>query len=263
MSLLRNIARQGTAALLALVALGAGHVHGQQNLAIELKEAQTTLNASLSRVSDLEARLTKAREQVNALAEALASANGESQQTREAYERIRVQMEGLGMAALDSTSNETNQRLLAALSDLRLLETQKRALADALYQLSVASLEYAKVAGPVEGQPKMKFDEGLAAAEKALAKVQSASRPESDLDLQNARVVSLKEDAGILVLNVGSRHGVHPGMPFSIYRQDKPVARVLVVDVRNGICGAVMQELISKDEPVKVGDTGRVEPVKS
>lgn len=263
MSLLRLIARQGTAALLALVALGAGHVQGQQNLSVELKEAQMTLSAALTRVSDLEARLTKAREQVNALAEALASANGESQQTREAYERIRVQMEGLGMAALDTSNNETNQRLLAALSDLRLLETQNRALADALYQLSVASLEFAKAAGPVQGQPKTKFDEGIAAAEKALIKVQSARQPAGDFDLQNARVVSLKDDAGILILNVGSRHGVHPGMPFSIYRQDKPVARALVVDVRNGICGAVLQELISKDEPVKVGDTGRVEPVKS
>jgi hypothetical protein len=263
MSLFRNIARQGTAALLALVALGAGHVQGQQNLTVELKEAQMTLTAALTRVSDLEARLTKAREQVNALAEALASANGESQQTRESYERIRVQMEGLGMAALDSSNNETNQRLLAALSDIRILEAQNRSLTDALYQLSVASLEYAKVAGPVQGQPKVKFDEGLAASEKALAKVQAAKQPSGDFDLQNARVVSLKDDAGILILNVGSRHGVHPGMPFSIYRQDKPVARVLVVDVRNGISGAVLQELISKDEPVKVGDTGRVEPVKS
>jgi hypothetical protein len=263
MSLFRNIARKGTAALLALVALGAGHVQGQQNLTVELKEAQMTLTAALTRVSDLEARLTKAREQVNALAEALASANGESQQTRESYERIRVQMEGLGMAALDTSSNETNQRLLAALSDLRLLETQNRSLTDALYQLSVASLEYAKAAGPVQGQPKIKLDEGIATAEKALARVQSAKQPTGDFDLQNARVVSLKDDAGILILNVGSRHGVNPGMPFSIYRQDKPVARVLVVDVRNGICGAVLQELISKDEPVKVGDTGRVEPVKS
>ncbi|MEZ0274060.1 MAG: hypothetical protein ACAH88_04090 [Roseimicrobium sp.] len=263
MSLFHTIARQGSAALLALVALAAGQVQGQSDLAIELKEAQTTLTASLSRVSDLEARLTKAREQVNALAEALASANGESQQTREAYERIRVQMEGLGMAALDTTNTETNQRLLGALSDLRLLETQNKSLVDALYLLSVSSLEYAKAAGPVQGEPKMKFDEGLAAAEKILAKVQSSKTPEGDLDLQNARVVSLKEDAGILILNVGSRHGVHPGMPFSIYRQDKPVARALVVDVRNGICGAVLQELISKSEPVKVGDTGRVESVKS
>jgi len=62
---------------------------------------------------------------------------------------------------------------------------------------------------------------------------------------------------------VGSRHGVHPGMPFSIYRKDKPIARALVVDVRGGICGAVINDLISKDDPVKVGDTGKVDISKS
>lgn len=260
---LATIARQASAALLALVVLGSGRVQAQSDLAIELREAQATLNASLTRVADLEARLTKTREQVNALADALASANGESQQAREAYERIRVQMDGLGMATLDPTSSELRQNLLAALSDYRILETQKRSLAEALFKLSEASLEFAKAAGQVEGLPTRQLAEALGLAEKALSKVQAAERPASEADLQNARVVSLKDDTGILVLNVGSRHGVHPGMPFSIYRQDKPIARVLVVDVRGGICGAVLQELISKGEPVKVGDSGRVESVKS
>jgi len=66
-----------------------------------------------------------------------------------------------------------------------------------------------------------------------------------------------------VVFNVGARHGVHPGMPFSIFRQDKPVARALVVDVRQDVCGAVVQDQVSKDEPVKVGDTGKVDAAKS
>ena len=52
-------------------------------------------------------------------------------------------------------------------------------------------------------------------------------------------------------------------MPFFIYRQDKPVARALVVDVRQDVCGAVVQDQVSKDEPVKVGDTGKVDAAKS
>ena len=52
-------------------------------------------------------------------------------------------------------------------------------------------------------------------------------------------------------------------MPFAIYRQDKPVARALVVEVRQDICGAVVQELVSKDEPVKVGDACKVEAARS
>lgn len=254
-----------SAACVLPVLLCGGRVlaQSQADLAIELKEAQATLQASAKRITEVETRLTKAKEQVNALAEALASANGDSQQARESYERLRIQMEGLGVAALDSSSAALQQRLLTALNDLRLLVTQNRALTTALMDLSQASLDYAKAAPPVDGLPKKELDAKLAQAEKALAETQNEAAPARESDLLDARVVSLKEDSGIAVFNVGARHGVHPGMPFSIYRQDKPVARALVIDVRQDICGAVVQDLVNKDEPVKVGDTCKVEPDKN
>lgn len=244
------------------VALG-GKAMAQADLAIELKEAQATLQASSTRLVEVETRLARAKEQVNSLAEALATANGDSQQARESFERLRVQMEGLGLAALDASSAGLQERLLAALSNLRLLETQKDGLAEALKELSEASLGFARAARDVGGEPKESLNLKLAKAEQTLRMLEASQSAVDDADLQNARVVSFKEDAGIAVLNVGSRHGVHPGMPFSIYRQDKPVAHALVVDVRQGICGVIVQDLVSKDDPVKVGDAGKVEPAKS
>jgi hypothetical protein len=252
-----------SAACVLPVLLCGGRVVAQANAAIELKEAQATLQASTTRIAEIESRLEKAQKQVNALAEALASANGDSQQARESYERLRIQMEGLGVAALDASSAALQDRLLTAASDIRILSNQNKALAAALMDLSQATLDYAKAAPPVDGVPKKELDAKLAAAEKALATIQNEAAPAHDSDLLDARVVSLKEDAGVVVFNVGARHGVHTGMPFLIYRQDKPVARALVVDVRQDICGAVVQDQVSKDEPVKVGDTGKVEAAKS
>ena len=181
-----------------------------------------------------------------------------------AYEKLRIQMEGLGVAALDPTNTELQQRLLTALSDLRILEGHRRILTEALVGLSEASLGYAKTTSGGDAAARENLNKSLAGAERALSgsKLNVASGEAESGTLDNARIVSLKEDMGVAVLNIGSRHGVHPGMPFSIYRKDKPVARALVVDVRQGICGAVVQELVSKDEPVKVGDTGRAETSK-
>jgi hypothetical protein len=254
-----SILNLAAAPLMVLVV--SGQAQGQTNEALEVREARATLMASAARISDLEARLNKAKDQVNSLSESLAAANGESQQTREAYEKLRVQMEGLGIAALDSSNAELQQRLLTALSDLRLLETQKRALADALVGLSEASMAFSNAAGATAPEANRTLVDKLAGAERAMGML----KDQGDVavaDLQNARVVSLKDELGIAILNVGSRHGVHPGMPFSLYRQDKPIARAVVVDVRSGICGAVVQELINKSEPVKVGDTGKVEAMK-
>ncbi|MFZ4768408.1 MAG: hypothetical protein ACOYMN_25965, partial [Roseimicrobium sp.] len=58
-------------------------------LSIELKEAQATSQACSSRLTETEAKLARVKDQVNSLAEALAGANADAQQAREAYEKLR------------------------------------------------------------------------------------------------------------------------------------------------------------------------------
>lgn len=247
--------------LLAMVA--AGPVQAQTDSRIELQELKSTLQTSAVKIQELEQKLAKSEAQARSLTESLANANSDGQLAREGYEKLRIQMEGLGVAALDPTHTELQQRLLTALSDLRILEGHRRILTEALVSLSEVALSYARSASGGDAAARENLNKSLAAAERALSgsKLNAAAGADSGT-LDNARIVSLKEDLGVAVLNIGSRQGVHPGMPFSIYRKDKPVARALVVDVRQGICGAVVQELVSKGEPVKVGDTGRVETSK-
>jgi hypothetical protein len=248
--------------LLAMAA--AGPARAQADLRIENQELKTTLQVSAAQIQELEQRLGKASEQIKSLSESLADANSDGRQAREGCEKLRIQMEGLGVAALDPTHTELQQRLLTALSDLRILEGHRRILTEALVELSEASLGHAKTSSGGDPAARENLNRSLAGAERALSgsKLSASSGAAESGTLDNARIVSLKEDMGVAVLNIGSRHGVHPGMPFSIYRKDKPVARALVVDVRQGICGAVVQELVSKDEPVRVGDTGRAETSK-
>jgi hypothetical protein len=248
--------------LLALAGLGTVAL-AQGDPRIEVQELKATLQVSAAQIQDLENKAGRLKEQINALSDSLASANADSLQAREAYQKLRLQMEGLGIAALDASSVELQQRLLSALSDLRILEGHRRALTEALVGLSEASLAYAKSAPSSDAPVKEGLNKALIAGEKALGGTKlSTTDGAAGSDLDDARVVSLKDDLGIAVLNVGSRHGVHPGMPIAIFRKDKPVARALVVDVRQSICGALVRDLVSKDEPVKIGDTGRVQTSK-
>ena len=248
--------------VLAQVALGS-MACAQTNERLELQELKTTLQISAEQIQDLEAKLASSKGQINSLSESLAAANVDGQQAREGFDRVRLQIEGLGIAALDASNAGLQQRLLTALSDLRILEAQKRKLDEALIGLSEAALSFEKNSTPSDPASKAQLDKSLTVAEKVLGSTSKAGEKVQDnSNLQSAQVVSLKEEMGIAVLNVGSRHGVHPGMPFSIFRKDKPVAHALVVDVRQGICGAVVRDLVSKDEPVKIGDTGRVETSK-
>ncbi|TLD69126.1 hypothetical protein FEM03_18675 [Phragmitibacter flavus] len=245
------------AAPLALVCLVHATVLGQSNPAIELMEAKTALEYSNARIAELEESVAKYKSQATAYSDSLAAANNELEQTREAHDKLRVQMEGLGVAAIDPSGVELQQTLLTALSDLRILEQQKRNLADALLGLSESALTHANAQG--DPAARQSLEQRLADAEKALVSLRGSAEENSSGNLQNASIVSLKDELGIAVLNVGSKHGVHPGMPFAIYRQDKPVARALVVDVRSGVSGAIVQELVNPNDRVKVGDVGKVE----
>jgi len=72
-------------------------------------------------------------------------------------------------------------------------------------------------------------------------------------------VISVKDEWSFVVGNVGENQGVKIGMPMRVMRGDRKVATLRVVDVRQKICGAVIQEMDSGKEKIKVGDRLQVD----
>lgn len=238
-----------------------GAVSGQTSF--ELQELNTTLQVAAQKLQVLEADLQAAKDKNAALVQSAAASNQEALELRDRYERLRGLLEGLGISALETNREQAQDRLLTALSDLRISETSRRTLADNLVQLAEASLVFAKTVkspDPVAGEQLQK---ALVNAESTLAARTTMSEGGNGGvqhgDLQNAHIVSLKNDLGIAVLGVGARDGVKPGMPFEIYREDKPIAKILVTEVRHSVSGAVVQELASVSDPVRVGDRAKVD----
>lgn len=242
----------------AVVCMIHAQATAQNSQSLELAEVKTALEYSNKRIAALEEQLKEQKAQANAYAESLAAANAELQQTRDTHNQLRMQMEGLGVAAIDSSGTQLEQKLLTALSDLRVVEQQKRKLTEALIGLTESVIANAN-GNQNDTSTKQNLEQRLADAEKALAYLHAEPEEQNLGTLQNASIVSLKDELGIAVLNVGSKQGVLPGMPFSIYRQDKPIARALIVDVRGAVSGAIVQELIDPNDRVKIGDVGKVE----
>jgi hypothetical protein len=78
-------------------------------------------------------------------------------------------------------------------------------------------------------------------------------------DLTNARVISVKPELGLVVGNVGAENGVKTGMPFRVMSGNQTIALARVIDVRKNICGALIQEQLSDQNPVKVGHRLKVD----
>jgi cell shape-determining protein MreC len=72
--------------------------------------------------------------------------------------------------------------------------------------------------------------------------------------ITDGMTISVKEELSLIVINLGSKQGVKIGMPFRVLRGENVIGNVQVVDVREKIAAAIIQNLSSEREPMKVGD---------
>jgi hypothetical protein len=259
--LVHNV-RSFSARLIALSVVAVA-VSGWGQDALEFEELQDNLRTAYARIQALEKASTGGGAPAGALLEASAAAGAEAAELKERYTELRSLLDALGISAIESGGDGKSDRLVAALNDLRLLKEEQDRVTRSLAQLLEAASEFSQVATPGNPESVRKLGDAMEAAGAALAvSAQSGAEPQPK-ELSAASVVSVKPELGVVVLNVGSRDGAKPGMPFNLYREDKPIARVLVTDVRKSVSGAVVRELFSQSDKPMVGDRGQADASKS
>ena len=192
-------------------------------------------------------------------AESLAKANQELETLSAEYERLRLQTEALGLAGLKPELRPLQERLLAAVSDYRLADRRAKALTERVVSLSEASL--ALLSDPQDKISRDRLQQELAAANQSLvaAKAETVASP---TPLESAKVISLKNDLGLAVINTGAESGLRLGTPMLLVRGEKIVATGLVVDVRSRIAGLLMTSTSSAGA-LKVGDLAKPETIST
>ena len=227
----------------------------------QLKETRDRLkayeadNEAYRRLNDL--RQTTIR----TLNESLAVANAEREVFRRRYSDLNLRMEALGLASVGDNKEALEQRLLKAVRDLGLVRDEKDKLAERMVALSETVLLYMKTATAADPAIRLDVEEQLRAANAAMdeSAAKEAAPTVVSGTLNEGQVISVKDELSLVVVNLGSVQGVKVGMPFVIARGNRFVARARVVDVREKLSGAIIEEYGSNTEKVKVGDTMRVD----
>jgi hypothetical protein len=217
---------------------------------IENADTKVTAAAMRAQNEELRRQLSLARESVKTLTESLAAANVEAESFRRKYSDLQLRMEALGLEAANKDRAKLEQRLLAAVSDLRLMQKEREQYRDQVLGLSEAVLHLLKTSTGGDALARMEVETQLRSSNELAAKSQDF--PEETATLMDGRVVSVKEEWSLVVGNIGEKQGVKIGMPLRVLRADKLIATLRVVDVRQRICGAVIQEMGSGK--IKVGD---------
>jgi len=206
--------------------------------------------ATISQNEELRKQLALAGESVKTLTESLAVSNTEVDALRRKYSDLQSRIEALGLESASKDRAKLEQRLLNAVSDLRLTENERERYRDEVLGLSEAVLHLLKTSSSADAQARMEVETQLRRANELVTKSQQL--PEETSTLMDGRVISVKSEWSLVVGNIGEKHGVKMGMPLRVKRGDELIATLRVVDVRQKICGAVIQEMDSGK--IKVGD---------
>ena len=214
------------------------------------ESAPVTAAALLAQKEELRRQLSLSQETVQTLTTSLAESNAEAELFRRKFADLQLRMEALGLASASKDRAKLEQRLLTAVSDLQLAQKERDQYRDQMMQLSETMLRYLKTVEGGDPQPRMDVETQLRSMN-ALVDKSAKAQPQNG-SLLDGSVISVKEEWSFVVGNFGAREGVKIGMPLRVKRGDDVVAKLRVVDVRERICGAVIQE--SGKEKIKVGD---------
>ena len=224
---------------------------------IETAASPATAEA-LRENEQLQRQLSIAQESLKALTSSLAESNAEAEELRRKYSDLELRMEALGLASANKDRAKLEQRLLAAVSDLQLAQKERDQYRDEMLRLNEAVLCYLKTSQGGDAKARMEVEAQLRSINTLITK--STSTPDlPEPGLMDGSVISVKEEWSFVVGNLGEKQGVKIGMPMRVMQDDRKIAILRVVDVRQKICGAVIQEMNSSKERIKVGDRLQVD----
>jgi hypothetical protein len=227
---------------------------------LETAEVKVTAETLLSQNDLLRKQLSLDRETQKTLTDSLVVSNAEAELFRRKYSELQLRMDALGVEAVSKDRAKLEQRLLKAVSDLHLLQKEKEAYREQLLKLTETVLRYVKSTQSADPEARMAVETQLRATNQLTAARGANAHDDSEgPGLMDGTVISMKEEWSLVVGNLGAEQGVKLGMPLRVVRAGKTIATLRVVDVREKISGAVVQELDSEKVKIRVGDSLQVD----
>ncbi len=208
----------------------------------ELRRALDQLSASYT---DVQRKLSEREAAVRTLTESLAIARTESELFQKLWTEAQVRVQTLGQNITDADAVAQQRQFVETLRALYLAETERQRLSDQLRRLVTAVESNGNVAAEIEQTKRL-----LVAGEKPAA-------PAGNGSIEAAKVLEVNPKLRLVVLDVGAQQGARIGMPMMVWRGDRGVAELRIVEVRQKISGALIEKVENK-VTLQAGDTARV-----
>jgi exonuclease VII small subunit len=204
---------------------------------------------------ELQEVVTELQSQNQTLQRSLTEANRGEKMATEQLTQVRQRLEALGKNLLDGG----NDRIVQAASDLQVASERVTKFEAATTQVITAVNEYVRLAVVSDPSARLRVETSLRELDAVLGLRQ---KPQPDIrsgSLQQARIVSLDPESGMMVLNLGENQGAKIGMSFRLTRGSQPYGKAILAEVRKGVSGAFVENLDNVTETPRTGDLAVIE----
>lgn len=206
-------------------------------------------------VAELQEIVTELQGQNQTLQRSLAESNRGEKEATEQLAQVRQRLEALGKNLLDGGDD----RLIQAAGDLQLANERITSLEGSVTRLAASVNEYLRQAVVSDPDARLRVETSLRELDAVLGLRQ---KPRPDVrtgSLQQARIVSLDQESGMMVFNLGESQGAKIGMTFRLTRGQQPYGKAILADVRKGVSGAFVEHLDNVAESPRPGDLAVLE----
>lgn len=191
------------------------------------------------------------QEQNKNLQQALIEANKAEKESAAQLTKVRVGLEALGKNLLDGGED----RLIQAAADLQLASERITALESTSQKLATSVQEYLREAVVSDPGARLRVETSIRELD-SITGLRQKPRPDVRTgNLQQAKIVSLDQATGMLVLNLGESQGARIGMTFRLLHSQQPYGKAILADVRKGISGAFVEQIDTPGQTPRPGDT--------
>ncbi len=192
---------------------------------------------------------------IQALQRSLTESNRAEKQSNDQLNQVRERLEALGKNLLDGGDD----RLVQAAADLQLANERLTNIESITTRLASSVRDYLRLAVVSDPDARLRVETSLRELDAVLG-VRQKPRPDvRSGSLQQARVVSLDQESGMLVLNIGESQGARIGMTFLLSRGQQPYGKAILADVRKGVSGLFVESLDNSSETPRPGDSASLE----
>jgi len=149
-------------------------------------------------------------------------------------------------------------KLRHAVSDYQVARENLTELENANFDLIQAIRNYLRTAVASDPEARSDVEVKIRELEVALGQRQRPKRKIEQGTAQEARIVTIDSNTGLVVVNAGRDADLNVGMRFRIERSGTHIGDAIVATTRPDVSGLLMQALANQDNQVRPGDTAKL-----